>query len=209
MDKYDITGRPVLFEWSFLATQRSRSKMRSEDSQGPQNRMTSVAESFSCRSTVPNGGKITMANATEIDEHAKQFQLGHWCFCGLEQENYGIAGARTNLPLHGITLPPDGRHLKKRHIQYFLVLHFSGKENSSPSSNQTTHFQSSTQTKTVHLRRVDDWFDQYKRIQEARRDCQGRATRVVLRTLELRALTVVLRQPSEVNLKHRWSTAAR
>ena len=24
-----------------------------------------------------------LANATEVTEHAKQFELGHWCFCGL------------------------------------------------------------------------------------------------------------------------------
>ena len=39
VDKYDITGRPVQFQWSFPATQRSRSKTRSKDSQDPQNRI--------------------------------------------------------------------------------------------------------------------------------------------------------------------------
>ena len=62
-DKYDITGRPVQFHGHiFLATQRSRSTMRTKDSWDPQNRMSSVLESYSRRcSTTLNGGPKTLS----------------------------------------------------------------------------------------------------------------------------------------------------
>ena len=45
IDKYDITGPSVQFHWHlFLGTQRSRSKMGSNGSEDPQNRMTSLVE---------------------------------------------------------------------------------------------------------------------------------------------------------------------
>ena len=47
-----------------------------------------------------------LANATEVTEHAKQFELGHWCFCGLGQaDKYGIACAQTSQTEQGMTSP--------------------------------------------------------------------------------------------------------
>ena len=93
---------------------------------------------------------------------------------------YGIVRARTNITEHGSALSETlYRHLKKLHIPYFLVLHRSRKEMSSPRRvKQTIHHQSTTKTKDTIFRIIFgmhwviaecDWFDWDNRIQVAHR----------------------------------------
>ena len=35
---------------------------------------------------IGNSKQTCLANATEVNDYAKQFKLGRWCFCGLGQE---------------------------------------------------------------------------------------------------------------------------
>ena len=96
IDKYDITGPSVQFHWHlFLGTQRSRSKMGSNGSEDPQNRMTSLVESYSCRcSTTLIGGQKTRSKA--VLECNISFPTRETCqvrsLVWTKQEKCGIAG---------------------------------------------------------------------------------------------------------------------
>ena len=81
-----------------------------------------------------------LTNAKDVTEYAKQFELGHWCFCGLGREKvwYSLC-ARTNQMDDGITSPGKWhRSLNKLHIQYFIMLNHSWTEISSPRRSSRT-----------------------------------------------------------------------
>ena len=101
------------------ATQRSKSRQKFRNSCGPRNRGISEAGSYSflCWTTLkPSNEQTCVENENEVIEFSKQFQLGHWCFCGPgqhRQEN-------------------DAKVLQKLHIQHSSVLNLSWKETLSP-----------------------------------------------------------------------------
>ena len=124
--------------------------------------------------------RTCLANATEVTEYAKQFKLGHWCFCGPGQQKYGVARARTNRTEHGIAQPEHDRFLKKLHIHILLCGTFLEKDIPSPRRanrpfmckvrprQRKSSFVIFWHANCFALTsRCGDWYDRYNRNQEA------------------------------------------
>ena len=162
-DMCDTSGRPVQFHWHMFFWPHS--VPHHERNSG----ILGIREkSYSCRCSISLSGGLKMSkhvlkNAAEVTEYAKQFVLGHWCFCGLGQKKVWYRPVSNK---HG-AWHRIARHLTHRfeeaaHSLLSLCSTFLEGGLKSKKGKQTIHVQSATQTKTmvilINLARIQTIF---------------------------------------------------
>ena len=99
----------------------------------------------------PGNEQKCFENATEVTEYAKQFQLGHWCFCGFGRDS-GTVRARTHQAGEWDRISWKMKFEGTSHpTSYFDESNLKG-DLKSQTGKETIHVQSTTDTKAIVIR---------------------------------------------------------